>query len=156
MSITTYKMRQAVERLREGGPELFTSELPAVRPVVSPETVSQSERALTYMLTERRRKNIENRLQYEERAWSLIMKLLDSMDDLKKEDLFDLFHTQTGSRSVKAIEGLTRTFNTLLKNLNLEASEAPLVDPIAALPDDELDSLLNRAIDRNPRIIQEV
>jgi len=155
MDITTWKMRQAVERLKDGDQTLFHPELPAVRPTISPEAVRQSENALNIMLADRRRKNIENRMQYEERAWSLIMKLLDSLDELEKENLFDLFGGQQATRSVKAIEGLTRTFNTLLKNLSIEANEVVPGDPLAALPDEQLDNMLDRAIERNPRVIYE-
>jgi len=156
IDVETYRLTESVNRIKsreQGNPNLPVISEPAVTEIA----VADSERALIYLLNERRRINVANRLSYEEKAWSLIMRVLGSLDKMEEKDLMDTFSGQSTSRSIQAIESLTRSLGTLLKNLDLESNIADGGGEggLSVLSDDELDELLNRSEARDMEIVVE-
>lgn len=155
IDMATYRIHQAVLDIKgqETEPGAVIKPLPEVTDTV----VADSERAVSFLLAERRRANVSNRIRYEEKAWNIINKIMASLDGMSQHDLLDTFSGQKSSRSIQAIERLTRSLGVILKNLDLEAETFDGIEEqgVGLLNDDELDDLLNRAEGRDVEVIED-
>ena len=159
IDVNSYKLQMAIEEGREKRADKASESSALVAPgssTISQAAVDESERGLTILLNEQRQKNIQNRLYLEDKAWNVIKKLLDSLDSIEQGDLLESMASQTGPRSVSAIEKLVKVFNTLLKNVSLEDGIVGVeATPLSLLDDAQLDELIARSDDKTIEEIKE-
>lgn len=155
-----WTLKQSIRELRKkkDSPLSEAKALEIVPPApIDDGVVAQSEKALQVLLTERRQQNVKNRLEYEKRAWSIVLRLVDSISKMEDKDLELGFASQTVPRTVQAIERLTRSFSAILKALRLESEGMGATESAAALfSDEQLNALLSRAEERDVEEMREV
>lgn len=152
IDIESWRLQEALRKARGEGAPPPEEESAALVPVdeageveISEDAVRQSDRAIAIMVAERRKHNLINRAVYEKKAWSLAMRLINYLDNRTDEELDEMFGGQTAPRQIQAIERLTRSMNTILKNLELEREGVPEeADMFSLMSDEELDAALER------------
>lgn len=156
-----FSLQQSIQELHDRGEakKLSNTKALAAGPPgeISEGALAEADKALSVLVSQRRSANLQNRINYEQKAWSIVMRIVSTIDNMSDKDLEAGFNTQSVPRSIQAIERLTRSFGAILKALQLEAESTGTSESAASLLSDvQLDELLSRAEARDVQEIPEI